>query len=281
MHQHTHFSIATRYTDMPFCPQCGVDNPPSARFCDQCGAQLIPVPAAGTAPVAVAPLPSAAPAAPATPAAPTISAGPSVCPQCGTAVIPGEAFCDSCGAALISPQAPVAAPAAPTLPYAGVPPQPSYPAPVPVAAPPQAAPVVSPPAPVVSPPAPVITPPAPVVSPPAPATARSALAPGRLILQPGGVALNFPAAAEAVVGRADPVSNFTPTLDLGPYGALENGVGRRHVRIFVQQGGVFVEDLDSTNGSFLNNTRLTPRQPQPLRTGDELRVGTLKLRVEL
>lgn len=255
---------------MPFCPQCGVDNPASARFCDQCGAQLIPVPAQGAAPVA-APV-----AAPAAPAAPTISAGPSVCPQCGTAVIPGEAFCDSCGAALISPQAPVAVPAAPTLPYAGVPPQPTYPAPVPVASPPaQAAPVITPSAPVITPPAPVVAPP------PAAPVGRSTLAPGRLILQPGGVALTFPAASEAIVGRADPVSNFTPTLDLGPYGALENGVGRRHVRIFVQQGAVFVEDLDSTNGSFLNNVRLAPRQAQPLRTNDELRLGTLKLRVEL
>ncbi|HRC76531.1 MAG TPA: zinc ribbon domain-containing protein, partial [Kouleothrix sp.] len=34
---------------MPFCPQCGVDNPASARFCDQCGAALIPVPAAPAA----------------------------------------------------------------------------------------------------------------------------------------------------------------------------------------------------------------------------------------
>jgi hypothetical protein len=255
---------------MPFCPQCGVDNPPSARFCDQCGAQLIPVPATGAAPIA-APAPQVAPAAP---TGPTISAGPSVCPQCGTAVIPGEAFCDSCGAALIGAHAPVVAPAAPTLPYAGVPPQPSYPAPVPVVSPPAPQ-----PAPVVTPPAPVVTPPAPVVTPPA--ALRGTLAPGRLILQPGGVALQLPAATEAIVGRADPVSNFAPTVDLGPYGALENGVGRRHVRIFLQQGNLFVEDLDSTNGSFVNNVRLAPRQPQALRTGDELRVGTLKLRVEI
>jgi hypothetical protein len=254
---------------MPFCPQCGVDNPASARFCDQCGAQLIPVPAQGTAPVAV-PAPAAAPAAWPGPPAQVISAGPTTCPQCGTAVIPGEAFCDTCGAALISPQTPVAAPAAPTLPYGGVPPQPSYPAPVPVASPPAAI-----------PPAPVVTPPAPVVSPPAPVAARTQLAPGRLILQPGGVALLFPAAAEAVVGRADPVSKFTPTIDLGPYGALEHGVGRRHARIFVQNGQVYIEDLNSTNGSFVNNARLTPNQAQSLRNGDEVRLGTMILRVEL
>jgi hypothetical protein len=75
---------------MPFCPQCGVDNPESARYCDQCGAMLIPVPAQTTAPAT----------APAT-SVPAI--GPTVCPQCGQAAIPGEAFCDNCGAPLSAP----------------------------------------------------------------------------------------------------------------------------------------------------------------------------------
>jgi pSer/pThr/pTyr-binding forkhead associated (FHA) protein len=100
------------------------------------------------------------------------------------------------------------------------------------------------------------------------------------VLVAGGTAFNLPAAAEALIGRADPVSNFMPQVDLGPYGALEHGVGRRHARLFVQQGQLMVEDLDSTNGSFLNNTKLAPRQAHPLRSGDELRLGTLKLRVE-
>ncbi|NTU79980.1 MAG: zinc-ribbon domain-containing protein, partial [Chloroflexales bacterium] len=69
---------------MPFCPQCGVENPSSARFCDQCGAVLIAVPVQGR------PLVPATPVSPA-PVAGQASAGPSVCPQCGMAVIPGEA----------------------------------------------------------------------------------------------------------------------------------------------------------------------------------------------
>jgi hypothetical protein len=79
---------------MPFCPQCGVDNPESARYCDQCGAMLIPVPAQTTAPAT----------APAT-SVPAI--GPTVCPQCGQAAIPGEAFCDNCGAPLSAHRAPL------------------------------------------------------------------------------------------------------------------------------------------------------------------------------
>ncbi|MBX0326388.1 zinc ribbon domain-containing protein [Oscillochloris sp. ZM17-4] len=243
---------------MPFCPQCGVDNPAAASFCDQCGAQLIAVPAAPPAPTpAMAP-----PPAPAATGA-TIAAGPSVCPQCGTAVIPGEAFCDTCGASLLSgPPAPAAA--APSLPYAGVPPQPSYPPPQPVAPPP----IVTPP--VVTPPQPVAPPP--IVTPPAvtpPAQGRPSLAGVRLAIQPAGANLPLPAAGQAVIGRADPVSNVFPDIDLTDHGALERGVGRRHARIFLQGGQVLVEDLDSTNGTFLNAARVAPRQPQSLRAGDE------------
>lgn len=268
---------------MPFCPQCGVENPPSARFCDQCGAQLIPVPAQSSVPAPSMPTP-AAPLPAATGA--TIVAGPSVCPQCGTAVIPGEAFCDSCGASLLTSTPAAPAPAAPTLPYGGVPPQPTYPAPQPVGTTmpqpavaqtqaPAAAPPLVPPT-IVTPPAR----PAPVAPPPPPAApARSNLAGIRLLVQPSGAMVALPGAAEAVIGRADPVSNFSPDVDLGGHGALENGVGRRHGRVFIQNGQVFVEDLDSTNGSFLNASRLAPRSPQPLRDGDELRLGNLVLKV--
>jgi hypothetical protein len=271
---------------MPFCPQCGVDNPATARFCDQCGAVLIPVPAQGAATVPAMPAPAAAAPAPAapTPAAPApapgvASAGPSVCPQCGTAVIPGEAFCDNCGAALLGPARPApASSAAPGLPFGGVPPQPSYPAPQPVA--PAAQPAAPAPQPAAPAPQPIVTPP--IVTPPAPAAPpRVALAPGRLVPQAGGAPIPLPLAPQAVLGRADAVSNFFPDVDLTPQGALDKGVGRRHLRLFVQGAQVLAEDLDSTNGSFLNGARLAPRQPAALKAGDELRLGNLVLRVEL
>ena len=247
---------------MPFCPQCGIDNPANARFCDQCGAALIPV-----APVAAPP--PAPPMAPAV-AAPAVasSSGSVVCPQCGTTAIAGEAFCDNCGAPLNAPVRPAGPPAAPAY-NAGVPPQPAYPAPQPSSYPPPA-------------PADKRLPTAPIApaAPPLPAAmpARTVLAPSQLIVAASGTALPLPSAAQAIIGRGDPVSNFFPEIDLNPYGAIDNGVGRRHIRLFVQGGQVLIEDMDSTNGTLLNSQKLTARQPQPLRDGDQISVGKLLLR---
>src|SRR5699024_4044554 len=153
---------------------------------------------------------------------------------------------------------------------AGVPAQPSYP-------PPQPAQPTQPSYPPPPPPQPAQ--PAPAAPPPAPP--RAALAPAPLLVRPSGASLPLPAAAQAIVGRADPVATFLPDLDLTPYGAVEAAVGRRHARIFLQGGQIMVEDLDSTNGSFRNGARLAPRQPAPLANGDELRLGKLALTVQL
>jgi len=244
---------------VPFCPQCGVDNPDGARFCDQCGAMLVPVSKPAATPAPVAP-PVAAPAA-----APATTSGAVVCPQCGTQALPGEAFCENCGAPLNAPSRPVAPVPAP--PYSTtIPPQPSYSPPQPATPPSYQAPS-----------APVYTPPlAPAYTPPP--AARTNLAPARLVIAATGATLPLPAGLQAVVGRADPVSQFFPEIDMTPHGALDQGVGRRHARLFVSGGQAMVEDLDSTNGTLLNGQRLAPRQPQPLRDGDQLTFGKMVMR---
>jgi len=51
-----------------------------------------------------------------------------------------------------------------------------------------------------------------------------------------------------------------------------------HARIFSRDGGWYVEDLGSTNGTYLNQKRVT--SPVELQAGDRLRVGktTMELR---
>ena len=45
----------------------------------------------------------------------------------------------------------------------------------------------------------------------------------------------------------------------------------RHARIFRRDSGWFVEDLGSTNGTFMGSTKLT--QPLPVEVGTTLRIG--------
>ena len=49
----------------------------------------------------------------------------------------------------------------------------------------------------------------------------------------------------------------------------------RHCRIFPENGAWKVEDLGSTNGTYLGNQRVT--DPVPLRRGDQVRIGATTL----
>jgi DNA-binding winged helix-turn-helix (wHTH) protein len=55
-------------------------------------------------------------------------------------------------------------------------------------------------------------------------------------------------------------------------------VSRRHARITVTAGIARIEDLDSTNGTHVNGTRI--KQPTTLRAGDEVLIGRESLRVK-
>ncbi len=58
----------------------------------------------------------------------------------------------------------------------------------------------------------------------------------------------------------------------------DNYVSNVHARIFLRDGGYFVEDLGSTNGTYMNRTKVAT--PMAIRPGDEVRMGkaTLELR---
>jgi len=84
---------------------------------------------------------------------------------------------------------------------------------------------------------------------------------------------------EVNIGRLDAVSATFPDVDLADYSGLKKGVSRRHAKIIRREGRVFIEDLGSINGTFLNRKKLTPYFPRVLKNGDELRLGELILRV--
>jgi len=86
---------------------------------------------------------------------------------------------------------------------------------------------------------------------------------------------------EAVIGRWDADNGIFPDVDLDSVDS-EAKVSRRHARILKKDGGYFLEDLGSTNGTYVNRgRRLLPGTPQPLADGDEIIVGKTFLRFHL
>lgn len=79
-----------------------------------------------------------------------------------------------------------------------------------------------------------------------------------------------------ILGRNLPEGDFS-ALDLTHYRAQVLGVSRQHAVIHVEDGDCTLEDLNSTNGTWLNETRLQPNQPHSLSTGDMIRLGQLML----
>jgi pSer/pThr/pTyr-binding forkhead associated (FHA) protein len=57
----------------------------------------------------------------------------------------------------------------------------------------------------------------------------------------------------------------------------EQFVSQVHARMFVRDGGVFVEDLGSTNGTWVNGSRVVGQMPA--RPGDRIQVGNVVMEV--
>ena len=75
----------------------------------------------------------------------------------------------------------------------------------------------------------------------------------------------YPLAEELTVGRA---AGCQVTLD-------DNSVSQIHARVFVRDGQVYVEDLGSTNGTYLNRGKVAG--PMLVGPGDQLQVGSTVL----
>jgi pSer/pThr/pTyr-binding forkhead associated (FHA) protein len=105
----------------------------------------------------------------------------------------------------------------------------------------------------------------------------------KLVIERGGRAgKEFPVTGpETHIGRWDADSGIFPDVDLDQDDP-EAKVSRRHARIMNQNGQFFIEDLGSTNGTFVNRgRRLLPGHRQPLQSGDEIIVGKTFLKFHI
>lgn len=106
--------------------------------------------------------------------------------------------------------------------------------------------------------------------------------PWRLLLQIGRenqTTVGIEVRDKIIIGRNDPVANMYPDLDLSPYGGQEGGVSRRHAAIVQdsENEALFLEDLNSTNGTRINGFTLEAGRRYRLRDGDELEFGQVRM----
>ena len=172
------------------------------------------------------------------------------CPACGALNLPGELFCQSCGVVL----APISA-QPPPLPRP-LDRQEKTPAPAPVGADLGVRPARS-------------------------GSTISSSVRGKLRQRDTGRVCEFPTGKpQLLVGRSDIAEGFFPDVDLEPFEGENMGVSRRHALLTTRGDAVYLEDLNSTNFTFLNHQLLVPGQPQMLKDGDIIQLGQLVLAYE-
>ncbi len=223
------------------CPFCQFDNEDGAIFCEQCKSDL------GVAAMAASPPASAGPAPPVPFAAVIEEPFPSLTPLEGASV--EDSPFDFLGQA--TPIAPVVAPAA-------------------AAAPPPVAEIVSP------------TPevaqgddtPRSSDRPDLPAEARPCL----VVMRGLKLGVEYPLyEGNNFIGRTDERPVDIDLEDQEPPDRIWSS--RQHAVITCENGKLFIEDLNSSNGTFVNRSRIYPGQKRPLKVNDLVQIGTVQMKV--
>lgn len=94
-----------------------------------------------------------------------------------------------------------------------------------------------------------------------------------------GESIEFRVERGITLGRVAPDSNAYDHIDLSAYGARDNGVSRLHALIRVRNNCLSIQDMGSTNGTYLNGFQVMPFTDIPLEHDDMLELGRLELKL--
>jgi pSer/pThr/pTyr-binding forkhead associated (FHA) protein len=82
------------------------------------------------------------------------------------------------------------------------------------------------------------------------------------------------------LGRYDARREQQVDIDLTPYRALANGVSRLHAAFYRGASDtLYLVDKNSTNGTYLNQQRLSPNHPVLVQNSDEIMLGNLQIHI--
>lgn len=100
----------------------------------------------------------------------------------------------------------------------------------------------------------------------------------QLMLDAESALLEFtlpPQTSPVLVGRANGNTEPKVAVDLSPFNAHNLGVSRAHARFERAGSRLFIRDLGSTNGTWLNGKRLTAMNVYEIYHGDKVEFGRL------
>jgi CheY-like chemotaxis protein len=90
--------------------------------------------------------------------------------------------------------------------------------------------------------------------------------------------ISFTVLTQVSIGR-EAIDSPNRHIDLETFGAFDKGVSRVHA-LFIRNGEKFmIKDAASSNGTFLNGTQVPEGDGVEIHSGDELRLGRLKMEI--
>jgi pSer/pThr/pTyr-binding forkhead associated (FHA) protein len=107
----------------------------------------------------------------------------------------------------------------------------------------------------------------------------------RLIIQIGDASssrmISIPIQERLVVGRGGAGDGETPDIDFAPFNAGAQGMSRYHAAFTYQDEALYIEDLNSTNGTRINGYTIPPERSIRIRNGDEIEFGSFRVSVRV
>lgn len=82
---------------------------------------------------------------------------------------------------------------------------------------------------------------------------------------------------EFTLGRISQGQSILPDIDLSPYDAYSQGVSRLHATLKIREGYLYIEDLGSSNGTRVNNVKITAHNDHLVHHGDVVALGRFKI----
>jgi CRP-like cAMP-binding protein len=101
------------------------------------------------------------------------------------------------------------------------------------------------------------------------------------IVTDSGVSFEVYPKGDTTIGRLDPSTGLKPDIDLRDVDT-DRSISRRHAKIVGDGTGyVVVEEVGTSNGTFVNGNRLTTGQKVAIKDGDEIVFGRLKTKFKV